>query len=353
MRWNDIYIAATASWLPERVTVESALAAGDYDARDAERHDHVSVTVTDPGDNVADLWTRAARAALARTGDDVAGPDILLCTATFGAGIDGWNAAAYVQRELGLEGCLSAELRGASNGSLLATELAAAHLTAQPSATTALITAGDLFPLPYFDRWRADRILFGDGAAAAVLSTEGGFARIVASATHTDATLEGIHRADEPIGPFNPDAAYPIDLRTRSRRFQETTMDKDEIRTRMDAGLATAAKRVYEESGVPIDRIDHVVVPHLGRALIQSQVLDPIGKASLDGTTWEFSRETGHLGPADQLAGLNHLAESGALLPGRHVLLVGLGAGYSWTCTLLEVVAEPGPALARHAAPTR
>ncbi|WP_116214574.1 ketoacyl-ACP synthase III family protein [Streptomyces olivoreticuli] len=341
MLWNDIYITATASWLPERVSVEDALSAGQYASEDAERHDHLSVTVTDPSDNVADLWTRAGQAAIARSGSTRDGIDLLLCTATFGAGIDGWNAAAYVQRQIAADGCLATELRGASNGSLLAMELAAAYLTAHTAPTTAVITAGDLFPMPYFDRWRADRILFGDGAAAAVLSNRDGFARIVAMATHSDATLEGLHRADEPIGPFNPEVKYPIDLRSRSRWFQETTMAKEEIRRRMDIGLVTAARQAVEESGIPLDRIDHVVVPHLGKRLIHSQVLAPLGITTLDRSTWEFSRRIGHLGPADQLAGLDHLADSGALRPGQHVLLIGLGAGYTWSCAVLEITSDP------------
>jgi 3-oxoacyl-[acyl-carrier-protein] synthase-3 len=335
--WNDIYLAATASWLPPAVSVEDALASGAYDPADAERQDSLSVTVAGPGENVADMWFRAARLALSRSGMGVDSIDLLLCAGTFGAGVDGWNAAAYVQRELGMAGGLAVEVRGSSNGGMAAIELAASFLK-RPGASAAIITAGDLFPMPYFDRWRAERFLFGDGCAAAVLSTHGGFARLVATASTSDPSLEGMHRGDTPIGPFAPDKKYPIDLRERAKLFQDGGMCKEEIFERLSSGPRLVVRELLAQTGLTLDEIEHVIVPHFGRSITTLQCLYPLGLRDIDRTTWDFARRTGHLGPGDQFAAINHLRENGDLKNGQYVLMLGIGAGFSWSSALLEIV---------------
>jgi 3-oxoacyl-[acyl-carrier-protein] synthase-3 len=335
--WNDVYLAATASWLPPAVSVEDALAAGRYDPADATRQDYVSVTVADHGENVADMWSRAARLALSRSGLPADSIDLLLCAGTFGAGVDGWNAAAYVQRELGMSGGLALEVRGGSNGGMAAIELAAAFLS-RPGANTALITAGDLFPMPYIDRWRAERFLFGDGCSAAVLCASGGFARLVATASTGDPALEAMHRGDTPIGPFTPDKKYPIDLRERAKWFQDAGMAKEEIFARLSAGPRYVVREVLAASGLTLDEIAHVIVPHFGRTITTLQCLYPLGLRDIERTTWDFARRTGHLGPADQFASMNQLHENGDLKNGQYVLLLGIGAGFSWSSALLEIV---------------
>jgi 3-oxoacyl-[acyl-carrier-protein] synthase-3 len=61
----------------------------------------------------------------------------------------------------------------------------------------------------------------------------------------------------------------------------------------------------------------------------------------LSRTTWNWAMQVGHLGAADQLAGLTYLSEAGRLTPGERVLMVGVGGGFNWTCVVLEVIAEP------------
>ncbi|GAA4958446.1 ketoacyl-ACP synthase III family protein [Actinoplanes utahensis] len=337
MIWNDIYVAATGSWLAPPVDVGTALADGRYDPDDAARADYLSVAVAEPGENVADMWSRAALTALGKSGFAAGDVGLLLCAATFGAGVDGWNSAAYVQRELGMPGGLAVEVRGGSNGGLVALELAASFLR-RPDAGAAVITAGDLFPMPYFDRWRSERFLFGDGCAAAVLSRDGGFARLVATATTGDPELEGLHRGDTPIGPFDPDKRFPIDLRERAKAFQAGGMPKDEMIQRLSAGPRRVARQVLGEAGISVDDVTHVIVPHFGRTLTTLQCLYPLGLRDINRTAWDFARRTGHMGPADQWAALHDLYENGQLKAGERVLMLGVGAGFCWSAALLEIV---------------
>jgi 3-oxoacyl-[acyl-carrier-protein] synthase III len=335
--WDNLYIAAAASWLPPAVSVEDALASGLLDPDDAERQDCLSVTVAASGEHVAGMWSRAARLALSRSGMGADSIDLLLCAGTFGAGVDGWNAAAYVQREIGMTRGLAIEVRGGSNGGMAAIELAASFLK-RSGANAAIITAGDLFPMPYIDRWRAERFLFGDGCAAAVFSTRGGFARLVATASTSDPALEAMHRGDMPIGPFVQDKKYPIDLRERAKHFQDGGMTKEEIFARLAFGPRFVVREVLAKTGLTPDDIEHVIVPHFGRTITTMQCLRPLGLRDIDRTAWDFARRIGHLGPGDQLAAINHLHENGELKTGHYVLMLGIGAGFAWSAALLEIV---------------
>jgi 3-oxoacyl-[acyl-carrier-protein] synthase-3 len=335
--WDGLYLAAAASWLPPAVSVEDALASGAYDRADAERQDFLSVTVAGPGDTMADMWSRAARLALAQSGTGADRVDLLLCASILGVGVEAWNAAAYVQRELGMPGGLAIEMRSGSNGGLAAIELAASYLQ-RPGTTTAVVTAGGVFPMPYIDRWRAERFLLADGCAAAVLSTRGGFARLVATASASDPGLEALHRADTPIGLVAPNTEYPINLRARAKWFQDGEMRKEELFQRLSFGPRLVVREVLSETGLTVDKVEHVIVPHFGRTITMLQCLRPLGLRDFDRTAWEFARRTGHLGPGDQFAAISYLNENNQLKSGQYVLMLGVGAGFSWSAALLEIV---------------
>lgn len=337
MIWSDLYIAGVASWLPPAVSVEDALARGVFDPDDAKRQDALSVTVADPGENLADAWSRAARLALSRSGIGADSIDLLLCASILGSGTDGWNAAAYVQRELGMTTGLAFEVRSASNGGMAAIELAASFLT-RPGASAAIITAGDLFCEPIVDRWRTERFLLADGCAAAVFSARGGFARLVATASTSDPALEAMHRGDTPMALGSPDKKYPIDLRARAQSFQDGGMAKEEIFQRLSLGPRFVVREVLAEAGLSLEEIEHLIVPHFGRTLTTMQCLRPLGLSDLDRTAWDFARRVGHLGPADQFASLSHLRENGDLKTGQYVLMLGVGAGFGWSSAVLEIV---------------
>lgn len=340
MRRENLFIAGLGAYLPKPQTAEEAHAHGLY--TDEQRHltQQVSVTVAGPDEHAPGMAADAARQALERSGAAPADVDAVFHSAVLHSGIDIWNAASYIQARVATPECAVAEVRSGSNGGLIAIELAADHLAAR-SADYAVVTAGDVFPSPGFDKWGSDRVHYADGAAAVVLSRVGGFARLASLVTTTDPELEGMHRGSQPFGPFRHGEHAPIDLIGRQRDFTEQVMDRDQVWRRLDEGLATAVQRSLQEADTTLDRVTRVVVPHFGAHLTRRQMLRPLGLADLDATTWEFSRRVGHLGPGDQIAGLNHLAEEGALAPGDRVLVLGAGAGFTWSSAVLEILTAP------------
>jgi 3-oxoacyl-[acyl-carrier-protein] synthase III len=343
MRFDDLFVAGIGSWLPPAVSVQEALADGRYDPADQAKNEYVSITVA--GDEAApEMAIRAGRQALARSGVPASDIALLLHASLWYQGVDFWPAASYIHRNVLDDGryAPALEVGQMSNGCLGAIELAASYLVADPARPAALVTAADRLALPGFDRWRSDlpSIVYGDGAAAMVLARDG-FARLRSVTTITDSLLEGMYRGDAPFGPVPGHTGYPVDNRARRAQYVAGA-DLETLSRRTSSGLTEAVGRALTEAGLKSGDIDWAVFPNLGVTTLQRAYLKPLG-LDLAATTWEWGRRTGHVGAADQIIGLENIAGSGRAGPGDHVLLVGIGAGFTWTAAVIEFTANARP----------
>jgi 3-oxoacyl-[acyl-carrier-protein] synthase-3 len=101
------------------------------------------------------------------------------------------------------------------------------------------------------------------------------------------------------------------------------------------AALHTLKERVLPNSAAE-DQVRFVVFPNLGYELLDQNYFPVFDRAEAK-SLWAFGSTVGHLGAGDGFAGLAWLLETGALRPGDRVLLVGAGAGFTWTLMLLEM----------------
>jgi 3-oxoacyl-[acyl-carrier-protein] synthase-3 len=343
MRLDDLFVAGTGSWLPPAVDVAEAVADGRYDPADRAANEYLSITVA--GDEAPpDMAVRAGRRALARSGIPPADVALLLHASLWYQGIDFWPAASYIHREVlgDVHQAPAMDIHQMSNGSLAALELAASYLAADPGRRAALVTSADRLAGPGFDRWRSDLrgIVYGDGAAALVLAREG-FARLRSVVTVTDSTLEGMYRGDQRFGTAPGHAGQPVDNRARRTQFAATA-DTEALGRRILSGVTDAIDRSLADAELKLADIAWAVFPNLGADTLRRAYLQPLG-LDLAATAWEWGRHTGHVGAADQIIGLANLADSGRAAPGDRVLLVGIGAGFSWTCAVAEFTGRPGP----------
>lgn len=336
MRCHDLYIAGLGYRLPAPFDVARAVDEGRYDASEQEVNDYASVTVSD-GEAPPEMAARAARVALERSGVAPADVSVLLHASAWFQGIDYWPAASYVHREV-LEGnrhSPALDVQQMCNGALGAVELATSYLAADERRAAALVTSADRFGDPGFDRWRGDvnGIVYGDGGAAAVLARDG-FARLLSVTTIVDTGLEGMYRGAEP---FEVTPGRTVDVRARRKAYAPP----GGIADRTVTGLTEAVALALDEADCKLDEISRLVFPNVGRKTLVTRYLEPLG-LELPAATWEWGRRTGHVGACDQLTGLAHLVESGQTRPGDRVMLVGIGAGFSWTCAVVELTARPG-----------
>ncbi|WP_026416505.1 ketoacyl-ACP synthase III family protein [Actinomadura oligospora] len=345
MRCDGLFLTGLSHHLPPPTSVTEAVADGRYDPDDLAADEYASITVA-TDEAPPEMAVAAARRALRRAGAPPSEVALLLHASTWFQGVDYWPAASYVHHEvLGDDGrhAPAFDVQQMCAGAIGAIELAASYLAADASRRWALVTSADRFGGPGFDRWRADvsGLVYGDGAAAAVVGREG-FARLLSVSTVVDTTLEGMYRGDEPFATM---PGRTVDVRSRRAAFAASLADGARrlvggVNERIDRGLTEAVDRTLDEAGLKLGDVGRVVFPSVGLRVLRTRYAEPLG-LDVARTTWDWGRRTGHVGAADQLTGLTHLVESGLLEPGERVLLVGIGAGFAWSCAALEITRVP------------
>ncbi|MEU6919077.1 ketoacyl-ACP synthase III family protein [Streptomyces olindensis] len=339
MNGGALYIRATGTWLPPAERVADAVADGRCEAAVARSTRMESVTVS-AGEPAPEMAARAARTALERAAAEPGDIDLVLHASFYYQGFDLWAPASYVQRAAVGNQCPAMEVRQVSNGGMAALDLAWAYLAADPARVAALVTTGDRFCLPGFDRWRSDPgTVYGDGGTALVVSRHSGFARVRSIATVSAPDLEGMHRGDDPFGPAPFGHRDVVDLEAHKRDFLARHGVAPTV-ARVAAAQEAVVKQALADAGLGLADIDRFVLPHLGHRRLHVAYFAKFGIDPAR-STWPWSRTIGHLGAGDPFAGLDHLVTAGELGPGDTCLLFGVGAGFSWSCAVVEILDAP------------
>ncbi|MFD0723450.1 ketoacyl-ACP synthase III family protein [Streptomyces globosus] len=342
MRFDKLYLAGIASVLPEVVETERAVKEGLLDPDVREASGILSVAVA--GDVPApDMAAEAAAAAVRRSGRAPGEFAALLHSSAHFQGPDGWSAQHYVLRKALDVPIPALEVRQGCLGMLASLELAAHRLIADPSRPAVLLTAADNFGTPMVDRWRASGLfLLADGAAAAVVASDGGFARVLAARSLSNPEMEEFNRGGEVLFPPPVTVGRPLNLEAR-RRFWREQWANGVLPPMGNLGelVAAVAERTLDEAGVGMDRIRRVVHIGFSRGPLEDTFLEPLGICA-DRGVWEFTRRTGHAGAADPVSGLEYLLDTGQVAAGDHVMLIGAAPGAEVTCAVLEITGPHG-----------
>ncbi|MFS8099456.1 ketoacyl-ACP synthase III family protein [Lentzea alba] len=336
---GDVFFAATAVWLPPAVAAADAVSAGLFDQKSFRRCQVEAVRVA--GDeSPAEMAAFAARSVMAGFSADRV--ELLLHANMHYQGREMWPAASFVQRESVGGRAPAIDVRQMSNGGMAAVHLGAGFLAGCSDDALVLVTTGDKFCPPGFDRWNTDPgTVYADGGTAALLSKKDGFARLLSLAMVSDSDLEQMHRGTDPFYDGESLAPQPMSLEVRKQQFVEKVGMQYAI-DRVEAGQDEVIDRALAEAGVKLGEIDWFVLPAFGRRRLDLGLFRRLG-ADPERSTWPWARQVGHLGAGDQVAGLDHLVTTGKARPGQLCLLVGTGAGFSWSCAVVEIrqVDEP------------
>jgi 3-oxoacyl-[acyl-carrier-protein] synthase III len=338
MRFDEtLYVSGAGSELAEQATLESALAEGLCRKADVWRTGVRSVCVSRSLSG-PELAVRAARRAVAGAGVAPSEVDLVLHASTYHQGHDLWSAASYVQRESLGNACPSMEVRQLSNGGLAALELGASYLAAAPDRRhSALVTTGDRFAAPGFDRFATDPgTICGDAGTALVLSTVDGFARLVSVVTVSDPGLEVMGRGEDPFSDAPLQARPTIDVGVH-RPHLLRSIGMTEMLERMVSGAQESFRTALDEAKIDAGDVRRFVLPNLGAPKVAAQFLEPLDIDPAR-TTQDWGLGLGHLGAGDQIAGLAHLHDEGLLASGDVCVLVGAGGGFTWSTAVLEML---------------
>ncbi|MEU7163321.1 ketoacyl-ACP synthase III family protein [Streptomyces morookaense] len=346
---HPVGIAAAALWLPEgRSAAADAFGAGRLRARDVRDLGHESVP--DAGATAPpDLAVRAARTALEISGTDPGELDVLGHAWMYYQGHDLWSPAHYIARSLGARAALPVGVQQVCNGGAAAVDLVAAHLAAAPPGPAGrprlgLVTTADRFGEPGFDRWAADYgVAYGDGGTAVVLrrpAAAGDVLHLRAVATYAATDLEEMHRGADPFMPAARTHRPRVDMRATKRAYL-SAHGADQFTATNEHAIRTVLERALRTAGIgPRDpRLRHAVLPRFGARTLRDSWL-PVLSESTTAQPLDLGRETGHLGAGDAIAGLAELVRQGLPAPGEAALVFSAGAGFTWSCLVVEAPAR-------------
>jgi 3-oxoacyl-[acyl-carrier-protein] synthase-3 len=338
VRTENLYLAGIGSVVPDRVSTEYAVAHGWYDEARRSAAGIISVAVSE-STPAPDMAIAAARTAIERSGHGADDFGILLHSYTHHQGPDGWSAAHYILRNTLDRPVPAVEIRQACLGMLAAVEAAANRLLSNTSHPAALVTAADNFSTPLVDRWRSSSaFVLADSASALVVSTVGGFARVLALGSMSDSRMEVLDRGNEPLFPPGVTLGRSLDFEER-REYMRQQWAKGIAPPIGHFGdtVAAVTEQTLKEAGLTIEEIARVAHPGFNWDGLETIFLDPLG---IDGDrgVWDYIRRVGHASATEVFLGLEHLWTTGQVVPGDRVLLVGAGAGASAGCAVVEIL---------------
>ncbi|CAM5506875.1 3-oxoacyl-[acyl-carrier-protein] synthase 3 protein 3 [Streptomyces spiroverticillatus] len=335
MRFDNIWIAGTGGTLGTFEPVADAVADGSYSAEAAESTGMISYSRSDsaPPEMAVTAGRQAVKEAQER-GARIDSDTVLLHSHGHFQGIDLWPAACYIAGQLlGPElDSMPVTVNAWSNGSLAALDVAAATLTARPGVPSALITLADRFAPPTNRWYTSPGMVFGDGAAAGVVTRDAGRLRLRSLVSRTDTVLEGLSRGAEP---FRTAPEGQPDMRRRTREFLASgEVSLKGVHTRTADCTRAVVGRALDEAGITADEVDWFLTPFVGRTLHRESFLRPLGITPRN-SVLELGLTIGHLGPCDQMYGLDHLLRNDLLKSGDRILVLGTGMGFTFSAAVL------------------
>jgi 3-oxoacyl-[acyl-carrier-protein] synthase-3 len=313
-------IAGTGGYLPAQIVTNADLAQRiDTDdewvrTRTGIRQRHIAAA----GEQTSDLALIAAQRALGAAG--LAADEIdLIIVATTTPDMVFPSTACILQHKLGARNGPAFDVQAVCSGFVYALAIAD-RMVASGGARNALIVGAEIYSriLDWSDRGTC--VLFGDGAGAVVLlpSERPG---ILATHLHADGSYSDILSVPGTVahGAVSGRPLLQMDGHTVFK-FAVKVLAETAHETLAAAGMAPAA-------------VDWVI-PHQANIRIMEATMKKLGLpvARMVSTVGEHANTSAASIPL----ALDVAARDGRIAPGQHVLLLGVGGGFTWGSILLR-----------------
>ncbi len=325
-----IRIAGTGRALPEKV-VPNQWFVDRLDTTDdwiRERTGILERRVAADGESTATLATQAARKALADAKLTPADIDLIIVS-TITPECQFPSTACFVQQALGGPPVPAFDVAAACSGFIYGFILSSYLLQKSPYRNILLIGAETMSRITDYED-RSTCILFGDGAAATILSAVSD-ANGPALLHHCmQAEGSGLSMLAVPAGGSRlPASKMTLDERLHFIKMQGREVYKLAVKRNLELIDTTLA-----EAGVKPDDIA-LVIPHQSNLRIIESARLRLGLPK--GRVFTNIQRYGNTSAASIPIGLDECRESGRIKPGDLVLLVAFGAGLTWGSALIRV----------------
>jgi 3-oxoacyl-[acyl-carrier-protein] synthase-3 len=315
-------IIGTGSYLPER-RVDNFELAKELETRGLETSDEWIFTrsgikarhFAHPNETTSDLAVHAARAAIHMAGIEPDSIDLIVLATSTPDHLGGFpSTACVVQHKLGIKTQSAAfDVQAVCSGFIYGLHLADALIRGGAHQRVLVIGAETFSRILDFND-RSTCVLFGDGAGAVLLQA-GSEPGILSTAVHAD----GGYRDILCIPGAMKDGAIA------GSGF--LTMDGQAVFKLAVKVLEQVGREVLEKAHLSTSQIDWLI-PHQANIRIMEGTAKKLGIAN-DHVIVTLS-EQGNTSAASIPLALDEGVRSGKIIKGQHLLLEGVGGGFTW-----------------------
>ncbi len=273
----------------------------------------------------SDLAATAARAALAAAGQQASDVDLIVVATTSGD-IGFASTACLLQRELKATRCPAFDVAASCTGFLYGLSMAQAFLrTGQ--ARTVLLAATEVKSRFLDQHDPSSAILFGDGAAAVVLTSAGEERGVLDVTLHADGGRWPLIHLPAG-GTREPLSAESLKAGRHTMKLNGSAVFRTAVKT-----LESAVRDQAARFGLALEQIDHFIV-HQANLRILHQVRRRLGipEDKLPVTLTSYGNTSSSALPI----ALHHTVEQRRIRSGEWVLLAAFGGGVTWGTALIR-----------------
>ena len=313
-------IAGTGSYLPAHVLTNTELAKR-VDTSDEWIRTRTGIRerrIAAPAEQTSDLAEHASRAALAAAGIPPSEVDLIVVATTTPDRLFP-STACILQAKLGAAGGAAFDVQAVCSGFVYALAVAD-RMVVSGMARNALVVGAEIYSriLDWTDRGTC--VLFGDGAGAVVL-TPSRVPGIVSAHLHSDGRYGDILCVPATIA----DGAI---VGSPFVKMEGGHVFKFAVKV-----LAEVANEALAARGVTADAIDWLV-PHQANIRIVDATAKKLG-VPLSKVISTVDRHANTSAASIPMA-LDEAARDGRIVAGHHVMLLGVGGGFTWGSVFLD-----------------
>ena len=275
--------------------------------------------LAEEGLTTAELGARAARQALATAGLEAADLDLIIVATSTPDQIFP-STACLIQARLGNHGAAAFDVQAVCSGFVYGLAVANAMIRTGVHRR-ALVIGAELFSRIMDWEDRTTCVLFGDGAGAVVLEASDA-PGVLAARLHADGTQSEILCTAGRV-----DAGKVVgDPYLR--------MDGQAVFRLAVGVLESSAREVLDDAGLDAQRIDWLI-PHQANVRILNATAKKLGLP--DSKLVVTVDQHGNTSAASVPLALDLAVRDGRIRSGQHVLLQGVGGGFTWGSVLLRM----------------
>jgi len=249
------------------------------------------------------------------------------------------TTACLVQNRLGLRTtCGAIDINLGCSGFIYGLAIAKSLVEAAVASTVLLITS-DTYTKWINPKDRSTRTLFGDGAAATLVSGVESESDLIGPFV-LGSDGRGVKDIVVPAGgfrrPVTPETSIPREDETGSWRSEENLfMNGGEVLAFTIRTVPPVIDELLRKSGLTLDDVE-LVIPHQANKFMLERLRAKLKVPSEK--YWIDMKESGNTVSATIPIAIESARNQGRLKSGHRVLVAGFGVGYSWGAAMIRIV---------------